>query len=194
VDDEDGSFTFNGKPWDPKTNPLVVGWLPAAANIQLNTWIGKAKANIERLKKDDDKNWIKDAFLGVVPTVLILLLPLFALLLKVMYLFKRRLYMEHLVVALHSHAFICLVLLLQSLLSLLEGAVAAPGGFFAGVFDWVEIALWVWIPVYLLLMQKRVYGQGWILTLLKFATIGMAYFFLLLGGGLAAVFITLVRA
>ena len=63
-----------------------------------------------------------------------------------------------------------------------------------GVFDWVEIALWVWIPVYLLLMQKRVYGQGWIMTLLKFATIGMAYFFLLLGGGLAAVFITLVRA
>jgi hypothetical protein len=194
VDDDDGNLRFNGRDWDPKTNPLVVGWLPAAANTQLNAWIGKAKANIERLKKDEDKNWIKDAFLGVVPTVLILLLPLFALLLKLMYLFKRRLYMEHLVIALHSHAFICLVLLVQSLLSLLEGAVAAPGGAFAGVFAVVEGALWIWIPVYLLLMQKRVYGQGWIMTLMKFAVIGMAYFFLLLGGGLAAVFITLVRA
>jgi hypothetical protein len=194
VDDDDGNLRFNGRVWDPKTNPLTVGWLPAAANTQLNAWIGKAKGNIERLKKDEDKNWIKDAFLGVVPTVLILLLPLFALLLKVMYLFKRRLYMEHLVVALHSHAFICLVLLLQSLLTLLEGAVAAPGGAFAGVFGFVEGALWLWMPLYLLLMQKRVYGQGWIMTLLKFGTIGMAYFFLLLGGGLAAVFITLVRA
>jgi hypothetical protein len=195
VDDDDVSFNlFNDKPWDPKTNPVVFGWLPAVANAQLNTWVGKAKANVVRLKKDEDKNWIKDAFLGVVPTVLILLLPLFALLLKVLYLFKRRLYMEHLVVALHSHAFICLVLLLQSLLSLLEGAVAAPDGALAGVFGFVEGVLWTWIPVYLLLMQKKVYGQGWIMTLLKFATIGMAYFFLLLGGGLAAVFITLVRA
>ena len=194
VDDGDETMNFNGKPWDAKTNPVHFGWLPDAANAQLNTWIGKAKVNVERLKKDDDKNWIKDAFLGVVPTVLIVLLPLFALLLKVMYLFKRRLYMEHMVVALHSHAFLCLVLLLQSLLALLEGAVAAPGGLVAGAFAWIETALWVWIPVYLLLMQKRVYGQGWIATFFKFGVIGMAYFFLLLFGGLAALFVTLVRA
>jgi hypothetical protein len=194
VDDEDGTFRFNGKPWDAKTNPLIVGWLPTAANTRLNIWIGRAKGNIERLKKDEDKNWIKDSFLGVIPTMLILLLPLFALLLKVMYLFKRRLYMEHLVVALHSHAFICLVLLLQSLLALLEGAVAAPGGFVAGVFAWVEGGLWAWIPLNLLLMQKRVYGQGWVMTVLKFGVVGMAYFFLLLFGGLAAIFVTLVRA
>src|SRR5688572_17691870 len=194
IHDDDGTLRFNGKPWDPKTNPVTFDWLPDAANAQLNTWIGRAKANVQRLKKDEDKNWLKDAFLGVVPTVLIVLLPLFALLLKVLYLFKRRLYMEHMVVALHSHAFLCLVLLLQSLLAMLEGAVAAPGGLLAGVFDWVETALWAWIPLYLLLMQKRVYGQGWILTALKFGVVGFAYFFLLLFGGLAALFVTLVRA
>jgi hypothetical protein len=194
LSDDDGTINFNGKPWDPKTNPVTFGWLPDAGNAQLNTWIGRAKANVARLKKDEDKNWLKDAFLGVVPTVLIVLLPLFALLLKVLYLFKRRLYMEHMVVALHSHAFLCLVLLLQSLLALLEGALTASGGFAAGVFDWVEGALWIWVPVYLLLMQKRVYGQGWIATGFKFGLVGVAYFFLLLFGGLAALFVTLVRA
>jgi hypothetical protein len=193
VADDKGKLNFNGKPWDAKTNPVTFGWLPAAANAKLNAWIGRAQGNLERLQKDEDKNWIKDAFLGVVPTVLFLLLPLFALLLKVMYLFKRRLYMEHLIVALHSHAFLCLILLLQSLLSLLAGAVAAPDGFVDGVFDWIEALLWAWIPVYLLLSQKRVYGQGWIVTLLKFGVIGVAYWILLTFGVLAAVIVTLVR-
>jgi hypothetical protein len=193
IRDDDGAFRFNGQKWDAKTNPVVVGWLPAAANARLNGWIGHAQANIKRLQKEDDKNWIKDAFLGVVPSMLFVLLPLFALLLKAMYLFKRRLYMEHLVVALHSHAFLCLVLLLQSLLALLAGAVATIG-WLAGVVGFAAGLLWAWIPVYLLLMQKRVYAQGWTMTLLKFGAIGFAYFFLLLFGGLAAVFVTLVRA
>ncbi|MGH8029260.1 MAG: hypothetical protein ACREO3_04920, partial [Arenimonas sp.] len=193
LSDDGGPLNFNGKPWDAKTNPVSFGWLPAIANDRLNLWIGRAKVNVERLQKDDDKNWIKDAFLSFVPTVLFALLPLFALLLKAMYLFKRRLYMEHLIVALHSHAFLCLVLLLQSLLALLEGWIAAPAGFVAGLFGWTEGLLWAWVPVYLLLTQKRVYGQGWIVTGLKFAVIGTAYFFMLLFGGLAALFVTLVR-
>ena len=41
------------------------------------------------------------------------------------------------------------------------------------------LLLWA-MPVYLLLMQKRVYGQSWAWTLVKFAIIGMAYFALFL--------------
>ena len=47
-------------------------------------------------------------------------MPLFALLLKIFYIFKRRLYMEHLIVALHSHSFIFLSLLLITLAGLLR--------------------------------------------------------------------------
>ena len=53
-----------------------------------------------------------ESFLQSLPQTLFVLLPIFALLLKVFYLFKRRLYMEHLIVALHSHAFLCAALLL----------------------------------------------------------------------------------
>ena len=50
----------------------------------------------------------------------LVLLPVFALMLKIVYAFKRRLYMEHLIVALHSHAFLCLTLLLLFVANLLE--------------------------------------------------------------------------
>ena len=191
--DNDGVLSFNGKPWDLKTNPIAIPWLPDAGNAKLNEWAGRAQANVKRLRDSKDGNLLKDAFLSVVPQTLFLLLPVFALLLKVLYLFKRRLYMEHLVVALHSHAFLCLVLLLQSLLSLLDGAVAAPDGWVSGLFGWVEAALWIWAPVYLLWMQKRVYGQGWIMTFLKFGAVGIAYLFLLSFAAAAALMVSLVR-
>ena len=69
--------------------------------------------------------------LSAVPSTLFVLLPMFALMLKLAYAFKRRLYMEHLIVALHSHAFLCLALLLVFLLMALEdalGAIALHGG------------------------------------------------------------------
>ena len=39
--------------------------------------------------------------------------------------------------------------------------------------------VWGSMPLYLLLMQKRVYRQGWILTLLKFGVLGLLYAVLL---------------
>jgi hypothetical protein len=191
--DDDGNFNFNDRPWDAKTNPVTLTWLPAAANAQLNAWIGRAKGNLKRIKQDP--NVLKDAFLGVLPQTLFVLLPLFAVMLKVLYLFQRRLYMEHLVVALHSHAFLCAVLLLQSLLSLAAGALAPAGaGAVAGAFRVAEVLLWIWMPVYLLLMQKKVYGQGWIMTVVKFGVVGFLYMVLLTFGAAGALLVSLVKA
>ena len=44
--------------------------------------------------------------------------------------------------------------------------------------------LLIWMPLYLLVMQKRVYRQGWVMTLLKYSIIGFVYVYLL--GGVAA--------
>src|SRR5690606_34265371 len=96
-----------------------------------------------------------------------------------LYLFKRRLYMEHLIVALHSHAFLCLALLLVLVLTLMERWLAPAGGPIGIAFNVLEGLVWAWMPIYLLLMQKRVYGQGWIMTLLKYCTLGFCYVILL---------------
>ena len=44
---------------------------------------------------------------------------------------------------------------------------------------WFNIAISVWIPVYMFLALKRVYRQGWALTFLKFGSIGISYLALL---------------
>lgn len=188
--DNDGDINFNGASWDPKTNPVKIDALPDAANERLNDMVGDAKENVSRIQKDP--NLLKDAFLSNVPTTLFLLLPLFALLLKLAYVFKRRLYMEHLIVALHSHSFLCAGLLLVLLLDALAGWTAAMP-WLSAPLGWVEVALIVWLPVYLLLMQKRVYGQGWVMTLLKYGVLGTCYFILVSFGATLSLLVSLVN-
>ena len=183
-DDATISFGDSG-PWDPVTNPLTIGWLPDFANGWINGRIGHAKDNIARMQQDQTA--FKDAMLGAVPSTLFVLVPVFALMLKLAYLFRRRLYMEHLIVALHSHAFLCLALLLVFLVTALGAVVPA----LATLAGWVEAGLFGWMLLYLLLMQKRVYGQGWPMTLFKYGLIGSCYLVLLSFGALAAVVIGL---
>lgn len=180
---------FNNRRWDEKTNPLDT-WLPGFADRWLNAQVARASNNIARLRQDPSA--FKDAALGAVPTTLFVLVPLFAMMLKLAYVFKRRLYMEHLVVALHSHAFLCLDLLLVLLVRALEGGLAPNGGALATLFGWVEGLLIAWMPVYLLLMQKRVYAQGWPMTALKYFVLGTCYTVLLSFAVLASMAIGLV--
>lgn len=183
-------LSFGPEDWDPVTNPLVIGWLPQFANDWINKQIGRAEKNVQRLQ--DDPDLFKDALLGAVPATLFVLLPLFALMLKLAYVFKRRLYMEHLIVALHSHAFLCLAILLMFVSMALRQWLAPQAGFARSVFGFIEVGLWIWMPIYLLLMQKRVYGQGWTMTLLKYSVIGFFYFILLTFGSVFAVLASLV--
>ncbi len=177
--------------WDAQTNPVVVDWLPQAGNDALNRLIGRAVHNMDQAR--DEPGRLAEAFLQNLPQALFLLLPLFALLLKLFYLFARRLYMEHLIVALHSHAFLCAALLVLMLLGVLENWTGAwLGGAVGTGLSWLEAALALWMPLYLLLMQKRVYGQGWLLTLCKYVVLGNVYCVLIGFVTLAALAFSLV--
>ena len=175
---------FDDKPWDARSNPLAVPWLPAFANRWLNHKIGRAVANAPRLKHD--RELLKRVVLGSIPTALFVLMPVFALLLKLAYLGKRRLYLEHLVVALYSHAFLLLTLLVIFMLIGLQHWLTAPAAPSGRLFGWLQVALWWTMPIYLLLMQKRVYGQGWPMTLLKYLVLGSAYLMLVTFAALSA--------
>lgn len=185
-DDDRPHVAFNGRDWDAKTNPVDVAWLPAFADRWINTQIGHGIENVAEMKKNPER--FKEALLGAVPSTLFVLLPIFALMLKLAYLFKRRLYMEHLIVALHSHAFLCLALLLVFGLDALGDAVPA----LAPATGPAERLLALWMPLYLLLMQKRVYGQGWPMTLLKYGILGVCYSILLSFGMVATVVASIV--
>jgi hypothetical protein len=168
-------ISIDGVDWDPVINPVRLEWLPPGVNARLNDWLARADVNQRRIR--ENPNLLKDAFLSSVPATLFVVVPIFALLLKLAYLFRRRLYMEHLIVAFHSHAFFSATLLLVILLS----AVSAWVGDLpiARPLTWIERLLILWMPIYVLLMQKRVYGQGWPLTLIKAWVLGVCYAVLL---------------
>ena len=191
-DDDAMQFQFDGTPWNPATHPYVVQWLPDAANSWINAEIGRAKGNLARMQADP--SLFKDAMLSAVPSTLFVLLPVFALMLKLLYAFRRRLYMEHLIVALHSHAFLCLTLLLVFLVMALRDWLAPATGALHAALGLVEAALFVWMPVYLLLMQKRVYRQGWLATSFKYCVLGVSYFILLSLGAALTMIASVVTA
>lgn len=170
------NFPVHGKPWDPVSNPVAFAWLPDFANHSLNRRLAHAR---EAMEGKDSERTLLQAMFNVLPQTLILLMPIFALMLKLSYLFKRRLFMEHLIVALHSHAFIALALTLMMAFSGLQQWLAPATGFWNSLLGWAIALTSIWIPVYLLLMQKRVYSQGWIMTLLKFGVLGICYSVLL---------------
>src|SRR5690554_4767064 len=115
------------------------------------------------------------ALLGSAPMALFITVPLFAVMLKLAYLFGRRLYLEHVVVALYSHAWLMVVLLLYFLAVLAAGWLEPRAAWTVTPLSWLQTLLLWAMPAYLLWMQKRVYGQSWPMTLLKYCVIGTCY-------------------
>jgi Protein of unknown function (DUF3667) len=87
------------------------------------------------------------------------LLPLYALLLKLVYLDRRMRWSEHLVFALHLHAFIFAMALLH----------LVPWAWLA------DLALLA-VPVYSVIALQVVYGGRWWVTALRAMTLGSCYF------------------
>ena len=108
------------------------------------------------------------------PTVIFLLLPIYALLLKLIYIRRDWYYTEHLVFGLHTHAFAFFVFTMILLLSSIGGTLNGIGI--------VNIALLLLLPIYSFAALYVVYQQGWIRTLLKMFLLGVMYFFVLIVG------------
>lgn len=186
------TVSFTDKPWDAKTNPVRIAWLPDFANRRINAAIEHAENNLPRIRKDP--TLLIAGALGVLPQVLFVLMPLFALLLRIFYIFKRRLYMEHLIVALHSHAFVFLSLLLFALVGFVHAWARSAAPWLAPVLSLLLTLMGWWIPIYLFVMQKKVYGQGWFCTTVKFCAIGICYTIMISIGVAAAFVISLATA
>jgi len=167
------------------SKPVQINWLPDVANARLNSFREHIFNNWHTYRHGDPtasaeaKQRMISGVFSVLPATMFVLMPLFALMLKLFYVFRRRLYMEHLIVALHSHAFLFLWLLLCTLLAMLASWLEPHALWITYPLNWLERILVLWAPIYLLLMQKRVYRQGWPMTLLKFWFVGWCYFWLL---------------
>jgi hypothetical protein len=120
------------------------------------------------------RTFVQD-MLEYAPHTMFLLLPVFALILKLLYVRRDRFYAEHFVFALHVHAFFFLMFFIMLLL---------PWGR-------VNVILGIWMAAYTWAAMKRVYRQGWFRTTVKWWVLGWTYFFLLAFGLIGLIFSTL---
>ncbi len=127
----------------------------------------------------DNESFSRD-FLNRLPQAMFFLLPVFALLLKLVH--RHRLYVHHLVFALYLHSFAFFVV----------AFVALPGAVgLGGLTNWLAIVLLV-IPPYLLLGMKRFYDERWMRTVAKFVFVSVAYAFVGAVTGIAVLTVSLL--
>jgi len=118
------------------------------------------------------------------PYVMFLMLPVFAFLLKLLYIRRGRLYVEHLIFSLHLHAFAFFAFTVGILLG------ETSNGWLHTVADWIELS-----PLlYLVLAMAHVYEQGFIKSTIKALLLLFVYLIVLVIGliclALAAVVLT----
>ncbi len=122
-----------------------------------------------------------------VPTLLFLGMPVFALLLKVVFRRSGRFYIEHLIFSVHLHTWVFLVFMVSTgYLNLL----GFGPGWLVAAFKW---ALAGWMGWYLLSAFRVVYGQTWPKAALKLGLTGAGYSAALLLMTGATVFWTLMK-
>lgn len=103
-----------------------------------------------------------------IPKIFFLLLPLFALILKFLYIRKDFLYSEHLVFSIYYYNFFFLAGSIFMFIELIP------------YVKFLNVAIIVWIVLYMLLAMKRVYQQGWWKTVAKFGTFVLVFCFFIM--------------
>lgn len=158
---------------DDFENSEVPAWLASRLSKE------RLQVVCERIVADDGSAFL-DKLLDNVPVALFVLLPLMALVLKLLYPLSKRYYVEHLLFVVHFHAFFFLLLILLILFMRLAGLVSLP----ATLATIIVIAAAFYIPVYLYKSMRRVYGQGHLITIPKYVALMAAYF-----GGFSFIFL-----
>lgn len=179
-------FTIMGNKYESKTAYDSIqqakpkekrdGWFMKKLNlrgIELN----------ERYKERDDEfgKEFGKAFLDNFSKVLFFLLPIFALLLKLLYIRKDYFYSEHLVFSIYYYNFFYLAGTAQIVCGYVENI---------SFFDYLGTAIGFWIFFYLLVAMKRMYNQSWRKTILKFLIFSILFFvFVAIGFAINALFL-----
>jgi len=161
------SFLPAGRQGGPSPKPVVVeiqGETQAGKPSSTPGWARALQSRARRAQADPDH--FKQVFLTNLSRALFLLMPLLALLLHLLHLRRSTLFMEHMVLSLHYHAFSFLVLLALMGLALLPGEDWGT---------WPGMVLFFSPPLYLAVALQRMHQRGWVRSFLKAAVASTVY-------------------
>ncbi len=141
---------------------LLPAWLARfQPRVTQSCFAATAVGGIERLEQ---------AFQHNLERAMFLFLPLLALVMKALYHKPTRYYVEHLLFFLHNHAFLFVMLGIDTLLEMTTRAGA--------VLNIAGAVLAVYLPVYFYVSMRRVYGQSRPRTLGKLVALSFVYLIL----------------
>jgi hypothetical protein len=108
------------------------------------------------------------------PYMMLCCVPLFAFILKILYIRRGVFYIEHLIYALHIHTFtyVSVTALVFATIGINHLGIGAFGGL-------TIAALWTAFAVQILLSIRKVYRQGWFFSVFKFLFGGFVYLIIL---------------
>ncbi len=120
------------------------------------------------------------------PYMMLCCIPLFACVLKVLYIRRRIFYIDHLIYALHIHTFFYAAIMLIVLATIGLNHVAP--GVLAG---WLIALLWIAFVTQIFLSIRYVYRQGWFFSIFKFLFGGFVYLIVLVFALAVTFFVTI---
>ncbi|MGI9531163.1 DUF3667 domain-containing protein [Lutimonas sp.] len=128
---------------------------------------------------DDDQYWAEflDRVLSRISVALFFLLPIFTLMVSLLYIRRKYNYTENLVFVFHVQTVFFLLLLIFMIVNRFAGSGIAIVIFF------------ITFMIYLYKAMRNFYGQGWFKTLIKYILLNTAFMLLALVGGLIISFL-----
>ena len=120
------------------------------------------------------------------PYMMFACIPLFALVLKTLYVRRHIFYIDHLVYALHIHTFFYTAIMLIVLVTMGLNRIMP-----ATLAGWIIALLWILFAVQIFLSIRYVYRQGWFRSTLKLFVGGFIYAIVLFLALAATFFVTL---
>src|SRR6266404_3831457 len=157
----------------------------AKSSTPFERWIeGRAKEKMG--EHGTNMGFFISTLFSNLPYMMLCCIPLFALLLKVLYIRRRIFYIDHLIYALHIHSFFYTGIMLIVFITMGLNRIA-PGA----IAGWIIALLWIAFVVQIFLSIRYVYRQGWFVSVLKFFTGGFVYLIVLFLALAATFFITL---
>lgn len=157
---------------------LEIQGLSAQENESLRALLKGQVMKMIRILETDPTIFIEQ-YIDVLSVAMFFLVPLFAVILKIAYLGSRRYYSEHLLFTINNHSFVFAAMIALRLMEF------AGGTWVEWITGPVSVAVQMWVPVYLYLGLKRFYGQGHVMTMIKYSFLTACYFVVLLVGMLA---------
>ena len=149
-------------------------------------WI-EARAKEKMGEKGTKMGLFISTLFSNLPYMMLCCIPLFAFVLKVLYIRRRIFYIDHLIYALHIHTFFYAGIMLIVLATI--GLTRFAPGAIAG---WLIALLWIAFVTQIFLSIRYVYRQGWFFSIFKFFFGGFVYLIVLLAALAVTFFATLV--